>query len=83
MPDAIKATIDLMSAPADKLTVRTSYNLAAFSFTPEDLTKEIRKHLPSFQISYKIDPVRQGIADSWPDVIDDSQARLDWGWKPK
>jgi nucleoside-diphosphate-sugar epimerase len=81
MPDAVKATVNLMQADAEKLTVRTSYNLGAFSFTPEDITLSIRRHLPNFRIAYSPD-YRQTIADSWPDVIDDNTAREDWGWKP-
>jgi nucleoside-diphosphate-sugar epimerase len=80
MPDAIKATIDLMAAPSEQVKMRSSYNLAAMSFTPEELAAEIRKHIPEFRISYAPD-FRQQIADSWPAVIDDSVARADWGWK--
>lgn len=80
MPDAIKATIDLMDAPIAKVRIRTSYNLAAISFTPEELTREIQKHLPDFVCGYQPD-FHQPIADSWPKSIDDSQARKDWGWK--
>jgi nucleoside-diphosphate-sugar epimerase len=82
MPDAIKATIDLMEAPAESIKVRSSYNLAGFSFTPEELAHEIRKHIPDFSIDYAPD-FRQAIADSWPGSIDDSSARGDWGWKPR
>ena len=81
MDDAVKATIDLMKAPKDLIKVRSSYNLAAISFTPEELFLAIRKELPSFEIKYAPD-FRQAIADSWPDSIDDSNARKDWGWKP-
>lgn len=80
MPDAIRATIELMEAPADSLSVRTSYNLSAMSFSPKDIAAEIKKHIPGFSISYKPD-YRQAIADSWPQSIDDSIARKDWGWK--
>ena len=80
MPDAIKATLDLMDAPAEKVKIRTSYNLAGFTFTPAELAVEIQKHIPDFTISYKPD-FRQAIADSWPASIDDSRAREDWGWK--
>ena len=79
MDDAIKATIDIMEAPAEKIKVRSSYNLAAISFTPEVLAKEIQKHLGNFEISYDPD-FRQSIAESWPSSIDDSAAREDWGW---
>jgi nucleoside-diphosphate-sugar epimerase len=80
MPDAIRATIELMEAPADKISVRTSYNLSAMSFSPKEIAGAIRNHLPEFSISYQPD-YRQQIADSWPQSIDDSQAREDWGWK--
>lgn len=81
MEDAIRATIELMEAPADKLSIRSAYNLAGCSFTPEELALEIRKHIPEFEISYYPD-FRQAIADSWPKSIDDSVAQKDWGWKP-
>ena len=80
MPDAIRATIELMEAPADRLSVRTSYNLAGMSFSPEEIAAEIKKQIPDFQISYEPD-YRQQIANSWPQSIDDSVARQDWGWK--
>lgn len=80
MSDAIRATIELMESPADKISIRTSYNLAAISFSPADIAAEIQKHIPGFAISYKPD-YRQAIADSWPQSIDDSVARRDWGWK--
>ena len=80
MPDAIRATIELMEAPADQITVRTSYNLAAMSFSPEEIALSIKKQLPAFEIAYKPD-YRQHIANSWPRSIDDSKARVDWGWK--
>jgi nucleoside-diphosphate-sugar epimerase len=79
MPDAIKATLDLMHAPAEKVKIRSSYNLAAMSFSPKEIFESIRIHYPEFSISYKPD-FRQAIADSWPDSIDDSRAREDWGW---
>ena len=80
MPDAIKATIDLMEAPAEKIAVRTSYNLSGMSFSPKEIAAEIKKHIPEFTISYKPD-YRQAIANSWPQSIDDSVARKDWGGK--
>ena len=80
MEDAIKATIELMELPQDKITVRSSYNVAGISFTPKELADEIRKHIPEFEISYKPD-FRQAIADSWPQSIDDSYARANNGWK--
>lgn len=82
MDDAIRATTTLMDADSSKLTVRSSYNLAAMSFTPEQIAVSIRKHIPEFQITYETD-FRQAIADSWPNSIDDSKAREDWGWESK
>lgn len=82
MDDAIRATIELMQADADKLTVRTSYNLNALSFSPKELAKEIKKKMPDFKISYNPD-FRQAIADTWPASIDDSIAQKDWNWKPE
>ncbi|MEZ4920444.1 MAG: NAD-dependent epimerase/dehydratase family protein [Saprospiraceae bacterium] len=81
MDDAIRGTIELMEAPAEKIKIRTSYNLAGMSFTPAEIAASIQKELPDFQISYEPD-FRQAIADSWPGSIDDSHARADWGWKP-
>ena len=81
MPDAVKAMIDLMEAEPSKLIHRNAYNISAMSFTPEQLAAEIRKHVPEFVIDYAIDPVRQKIADSWPNYMDDSAARREWGWK--
>ncbi len=78
MPDAIKATIDVMEADESKLSLRSSYNVAGISFTPQILASEIKKHIPGFKISYKPD-FRQAIADSWPARIDDTVARKDWG----
>lgn len=80
MPDAIKATIGIMQADADKVKIRSSYNLSGFSFSPKDIAAEIRKHIPDFTISYKPDS-RQQIADSWPQSIDSAEAGKDWGWK--
>ena len=80
MSDAIKATVDIMQAPEEKVKIRSSYNLAAVSFTPEMIAKEIEKQLPEFQISYEPD-FRQQIAESWPSSINDSAAREDWGWQ--
>lgn len=80
MPDAIRATIELMEAPENKIAVRTSYNVSSMSFSPKEIYSEIKKHIPDFQIEYKPD-YRQEIADSWPQSIDDTVARNDWGWK--
>ena len=81
MPDAIRATLELMEAPLEKLSHHYAYNVSAFSFTPLEITKEIQKHYPEFKVTYKPD-YRQKIAESWIENIDDSVARLDWGWKP-
>ncbi len=80
MSDSIRATIELMEAPAEKVKIRSSYNLAGISFTPKEIATAISKHIPNFEISYKPD-FRQPIADSWPSSIDDSRAQNDWGWK--
>lgn len=80
MPDAIRATIELMEAPAEKISIRTSYNISSMSFSPKEIAAEISKHIPDFKMSYQPD-YRQAIADSWPQSIDDSVARRDWGWK--
>ena len=80
MDDAIKATISIMQAPAEQIKIRSSYNLAAMSFTPKQIGEEIKKHYPNFELDYEPD-FRQKIADSWPASIDDSSARTDWGWK--
>jgi nucleoside-diphosphate-sugar epimerase len=82
MPDALRATIELMEAPAEKVKIRSSYNIAGVSFDPEEIAASIRKHIPEFTISYKPD-FRQAIADSWPASIDDTEARNHWGWKPE
>ena len=82
MPDAIRATIELMEAPAEKISIRTSYNVAAMSFSPAEIAAEIKKHIPEFQMKYAPD-YRQAIATSWPQSIDDSIARKDWGWEPE
>jgi len=83
MPDAIKAAIDLMEAPADKLKHRNAFNVTAMSFDPEIIASEIKKHIPEFTWDYDVDPVRQGIAETWPNNMDDSAAREEWGWKPE
>jgi nucleoside-diphosphate-sugar epimerase len=81
MPDAIKACLELMSAPEAKIKLRTSYNIAGLSFTPDVLGAEIKKHIPEFKLTYNPD-YRDAIAKSWPSSIDDSMARNQWGWKP-
>lgn len=80
MPDAIRATIELMEAPASRISVRTSYNISSMSFSPKEIAACIKTHIPDFRINYEPD-YRQAIADSWPQSIDDSVARSDWGWK--
>ena len=80
MPDAIKATLELMEAPAAQISIRTSYNISGMSFSPKEIAAEIKKHIPAFEISYKPD-YRQQIANSWPQSIDDTVARNDWDWK--
>ncbi len=80
MPDAIRATLELMESPADKIKVRTSYNVSGMSFSPAGIADAIREHIPDFSIQYSPD-YRQAIADSWPQSIDDSAARNDWGWQ--
>jgi nucleoside-diphosphate-sugar epimerase len=82
MPDAIRATIELMEAPAEQVKIRSSYNLAGISFTPKQLASEIKKHIPDFEMTYNPD-FRQAIADSWPSSINDSYAQKDWGWELK
>jgi nucleoside-diphosphate-sugar epimerase len=82
MPDAIKAAIGVMEADPARLIHRNSFNVTAMHFTPEMLEAEIRKHIPDFALVYKVDPMRQRIADSWPNYMDDSAARNEWGWKP-
>lgn len=82
MPDAIRATIGIMQADPKNVKIRSSYNLAGFSFSPKEIAAEIRKHLPDFTITYQPDS-RQQIADSWPQSIDNQCATADWGWKPE
>ncbi len=81
MPDAIRAAIDVMEADPARLIHRNCFNVTAMNFTPKEIAKEIKKHIPEFEISYNVDPVRQAIADSWPNSMDDSAARDEWGWK--
>ena len=83
MPDAIKAAIDIMEADPTKLKHRNCFNVASMSFDPEILAAEIKKHIPNFEIDYDIDEVRAKIANSWPNKMDDSAAREEWGWTPE
>jgi nucleoside-diphosphate-sugar epimerase len=81
MPDALRAAMELMDAPADSLKHRNAFNLAAEPVTPAALADAIKTHIPQFEIDYDVDPVRQKIADSWPKRVDDSAAREEWGWR--
>jgi len=82
MPDALTAAIDLMDANPDKLQHRNAFNVSSMSVAPENIADEIRKIIPEFTLDYKADPLRQAIADSWPNNMDDSAARQEWGWEP-
>jgi nucleoside-diphosphate-sugar epimerase len=82
MDDAIRGTIELMDAPEDKISIRSSYNFDGVSFNPEDLSSEIKKHIPDFKLNYTQNDPRQKIADSWPKSIDDQVAKKDWNWQP-
>jgi nucleoside-diphosphate-sugar epimerase len=83
MDDAIRATLSLMDAPAENISIRSSYNLAGTSFTPEQLANEVKNLMPGFTMSYVDNDPRQAIADSWPQSIDDTQAQQDWNWAPE
>lgn len=83
MPDAQKAMIDIMEADPTKLVHRNSFNVTAMSFAPETIFAEIKKHYPDFEMEFQPEPIKQGIADSWPDCMDDSCARNEWGWNPQ
>lgn len=83
MPDALHAAVTLMEADPDKLVHRNSFNIASMSFAPETIYAAIRKEMPDFRMEYQVDPLKQAIADSWPDNLDDSCARMEWKWKPK
>ena len=83
MPDAIKAAIDIMEADPARLRHRNAFNVTAMSFSPEEQAAYIRKYVPEFEISYDIDPVRQAIANSWPNSLEDYAARVEWGWRPR
>lgn len=82
MPDALKAAVDIMNADPSKLKHRNSFNIASMSFDPEIIYHKIQEHIPGFKMRYEVNPVRQAIADSWPDKMDDSCAREEWGWTP-
>ncbi len=82
MSDGLKAAVNLMEADPSRLKHRNAYNVTAESFSPEQLAREIKKYVPDFKINYDVDPIRQAIADSWPNRLDDSAARKDWGWSP-
>lgn len=83
MPDALNAAISLMEADPEKLVHRNAFNIASMSFDPEEIYQEIKKFVPDFEMEYQVDPLRQAIADSWPDSLDDSCAREEWDWKPQ
>ena len=83
MPDALDAMVDIMEADPKKLVHRNSFNVTAMSFDPEIIYNAIKKYYPKFEMEYKFDPIRQAIADSWPNKMDDSCARAEWGWSPK
>jgi len=82
MPDAIKSLVELSEADASQLDHHADFNVHGFSFTPDELAQAIQKRMPNFQIDYEIDPIRQGIADSWPHSLDDTVARNEWDWAP-
>jgi len=83
MPDALESAVQLMEADPARLKHRNAFNVTSMSFAPEHIAAEIRKHIPEFEMDYDVDPVRQGIADSWPNSLDDSAARDEWGWNPR
>ncbi len=83
MPDALDAILQLLEADPSRLKHRNAFNITAMSFDPEDVANSIRKHIPEFQLDYDVDPVRQTIADTWPNSLDDSEARAQWDWSPK
>ena len=83
MPDAFRAAIEIMEADPSKFVHRNSFNIASMSFDPEIIYNKIKEYVPDFQMEYKVDPLRQAIADSWPNSLDDTCAREEWGWKPE
>lgn len=82
MPDALRAAIEIMEANPDKLIHRNSFNIASMSFEPETIYRKIKEYRPDFEMEYQVDPLRQAIADSWPNSLDDTCAREEWGWRP-
>ena len=83
MPDALDAAVDLMEADPSKLKHRNAFNVSAMSFDPEIIAAEIKKHIPDFKMDYNVDPMKKAIAETWPNSMDDSAARKEWGWNPK
>ena len=83
MPDALRAAIEIMEANPDKLIHRNSFNIASMSFEPDTIYRKIKEYVPSFEMEYQVDPLRQAIAESWPNSLDDTCAREEWGWKPQ
>ncbi len=83
MPDALRAAVEIMEADPTKLVHRNSFNIASMSFDPEIIAAKIREYIPGFKMEYELDPLRQAIADSWPDSLDDTCAREEWGWRPE
>ena len=83
MPDALRACVQLMEADPAKLVHRNSFNIAAMSFAPEEIYAAVKKRLPDFSMTYDVDPVKEAIVNSWPNKLDDSCAREEWGWKPE
>lgn len=83
MPDALRAAIEVMEANPDKLIHRNSFNIASMSFEPDTIYRKIKEYVPSFEMEYQVDPLRQAIAESWPNSLDDTCAREEWGWKPQ
>lgn len=83
MPDALRAAVEIMEADPSKLKHRNSFNIASMSFDPEIISAKIKEYMPDFKMEYELDPLRQAIADSWPDSLDDTCAREEWGWKPE
>ena len=83
MPDGLRAAIEIMEADSTKFVHRNSFNIASMSFDPEIIFNNIKKYMPDFQMEYEVDPLRQAIAESWPNSLDDTCARQEWGWKPE